>query len=340
MIKAAVIGTGNMGKNHVRNYSEIEVTQLVAIADKNQETGNQFAEQFSVNYYEDYKELIEKEAPDLVSICVPTAYHFEIAKYCLEKGINILLEKPITMVLEDANILMEISKKSSSKFYVGHIERFNPAVTKTKELIKNGDLGEITAVTTKRVGGFPPQIQDANIAVDLAIHDIDIVNYLLDQYPKSVEVHKEKNHIQKRADSVEFFLKYERTSAYIQANWISPVKIRKLTITGTEGYLEMDFIKQEIEFYKSNYEKFKTADNDFQDDIIKFSDPDKITYNVAKKEPLREEILHLVDCIQNDKKTDCQFAVEALKIALVKDEIRPHKEIESVVTEENKKLIK
>ena len=102
----------------------------------------------------------------------------------------------------------------------------------------------------------------------------------------------------------------------------------------------MDFIKQEIEFYKSNYEKFKTADNDFQDDIIKFSDPDKITYNVAKKEPLREEILHLVDCIQNDKKTDCQFAVEALKIALVKDEIRPHKEIESVVTEENKKLIK
>jgi UDP-N-acetylglucosamine 3-dehydrogenase len=102
-------------------------------------------------------------------------------------------------------------------------------VKKVKEMVEKGELGKVINITIRRVGGFPPQIRDANIAVDLAIHDIDIANYLLSDLPSEVYVNKARNHIVEREDSVEFFLKYNsKSSAYIQANWVTPVKIRKL----------------------------------------------------------------------------------------------------------------
>ncbi|MFC1616526.1 Gfo/Idh/MocA family oxidoreductase, partial [Patescibacteria group bacterium] len=233
-LKVAVIGVGNMGKNHVRTYKSLDEVELVALADLNEKLGKSLAMEFNIDFFNDYKELIEKIKPDLMSICVPTSIHFKITKYCLEKGINILLEKPICENIEEAEELIKTADKYKVKFLVGHIERFNPAVKKVKKMIEKNELGKITAIIARRVGGFPPQIKDANIAVDLAIHDIDIINYLLDDLPKEIYVNKQKNHIEKREDSVEFFLKYNKTSAYIQTNWITPVKIRKLNITGTE----------------------------------------------------------------------------------------------------------
>ncbi len=314
-LKAVVIGIGNMGKNHVRTYFEMEGIDLVAIADLDEKLGKEMSEQYRTEYFNDYKEMLNKHTPDIVSICIPTAYHFKFAKECIEAGFNILLEKPITMDVEEAKELLKLVKKHNVKMLVGHIERFNPAIKKVKEMIDKGELGEITSIMARRVGGFPPQIKDANIAVDLAIHDIDIVNYLLDDLPKEVSVAKRKSHIKHREDSVEIFLKYKSASAYVQANWITPVKIRKLNITGTEGYLEMDYINQKIEFYKSNYDKLFQEIGDYSDYILRFSDPDQIDINVAKKEPLREEILYLMNCIIKNQEIDCSYAVEALKIA-------------------------
>lgn len=315
-IKCAVIGIGNMGKNHVRTFSQIPDAELVAVADNNSVLAEKIAKDYNIPYYVDYKEMIKAQKPTVVSVCVPTSLHCEVARYCLNNNINILLEKPIASTIEEAEELLDLAKRKNLKLLVGHIERFNPAVRKVKEMIDKGELGKITAIIARRVGGFPPQIKDANIAVDLAIHDIDIVNYLLDELPFDVSVNKQKNHIEQREDSVEFFLKYKKTSAYIQANWITPVKIRKLTITGTEGYLEMDYINQQIEFYKSNYEKFKETVNDFGDYILKFSEPDKIVINVAKKEPLAEEIKYLINGVNNNIEINSDFALEALRIVL------------------------
>ena len=315
-LKAAVIGTGNMGINHVRTYASTEEAILVAVSDLNKELGQKVATDFNTAYYQDYKEMLKKEKPDLVSICVPSKYHFPVAKEVLKLKINTLLEKPITLEVKEAEALLRLAKKQRVKFLVGHIERFNPAVRKVKEMVDNGDLGDIIAITARRVGGFPPQITDANIAVDLSIHDIDIANYLLNQLPKEVSINKARNHITKREDSVEIFLKYKKASAYLQANWVTPVKIRKLNITGKEGYLEMDYVSQEIEFYKSNYKKFKKKFKDFSDYVLEFSEPDKMEITVAKREPLREEVLYFINCIKHDIKINSQFAVDALKIAL------------------------
>lgn len=317
-LRCAVIGIGNMGKNHVRTYSEIPGIDLVAVADLDEKLGEAAAQSYGLSYYRDYQEMLKKESLDIVSICVPTSFHLEVAKRCIDAGAHILLEKPIAMTVEEGKKILQHAHKKKIIVLVGHIERFNPAVRKVKELIEKKELGEVIAITARRVGGFPPQIKDANISIDSAIHDIDIANFLLDDLPHDIQMHQRRNHIKKREDSVEFFLQYKKACAYLQANWITPVKIRKLTITGTEGYLEMDYVTQQIEFYKSHYEKFKEGSGAFSDYILRFSEPDLHSIAVAKKEPLKEEILYLVENVKKKKEINCQYSIDALKIALHK----------------------
>ena len=315
-IKCAVIGAGKMGKNHLRVYSELSEVNLVAIADINQTAGKELSADYKTKYYSDYEEMIDKEKPDAVSICVPTAFHHAVGKKCIAKGVNLLLEKPIAIDLKEAKELIELAKLKKITFMVGHIERYNPAVTKLKSIIKSGKLGKITSIIARRVGGFPFQIRDANIMVDLAIHDIDIVNYLLDETPQEIYVNKKRVFLKKREDSVEFFFKYKTASAYIQANWFTPVKIRKLNITGTKGYVELDYINQDIEFFKSNYDIFKDPADKFSDYILRFSQPDKINIPVKKKEPLKEELIFFINSIKKNLIVDSQFALDSLRIAL------------------------
>ncbi len=315
-LRIGVIGVGNMGKHHARVYSTLLNCTFVAVADLNEKLGSTIAKKHHIKFYSDFKEMIAQEKLDAVSICVPTKAHFPVAKACLEQNLHVLLEKPITPTVEEGKKLIALAKKQKVTFMVGHIERHNPAIKKVKEMIQKGDLGKITALITRRVGGFPPQIKDANIVVDLGIHDIDVANYLLEEIPTSVSINKQKHHIELREDSVEIFMKYKKASAYIQANWISPVKIRKLNITGTEGYLEMDYITQKIDFYKSNYSKFKEASKDYSDYILLFSEPDKMNISVAKKEPLKEELMYFLDAIQNNRKINTTYAINALEIAL------------------------
>jgi len=315
-VNVAVIGTGQMGKNHVRIYASIKGVKLVAITDVNRQVGKLLAKKFKTKFYQDYKAMLREEKIDAVSICVPTRLHYEIAKYTINNKLNTLVEKPIGTTVYEGNKLLLLAEKNKVKFLVGHIERFNPAVIKVKEMVDKKELGDIIAVVARRVGGFPPQIDDANIAVDLSIHDIDIVNYLLNDVPQKIYVNKQRNHITKREDSAEFFLKYKKASAFLQANWVTPVKIRKLNLTGKEGYLEMDYVSQEIEYYKSNYRKFKKKFSTFSDYVLEYSKPKRVRIPVAKKEPLREEILYFLDCVKNNIKINSQHAVEALTIAL------------------------
>jgi UDP-N-acetylglucosamine 3-dehydrogenase len=315
-MNVAVVGVGQMGRTHVRTYASMKGVSLVAVSDINAQLGETVAKEFKTKFYKDFRKMLKMEKIDAVSVCVPTAFHYEVAKYTLNNKINTLLEKPITMKVKEGNVLLALAKKNKVKFLVGHIERFNPALIKVKEMIDKEELGDIIAIMSRRVGGFPPQIDDANIAVDLSIHDIDIANYLLNDKPRKISVNKQKNHITKREDSVEFFLKYKKASAFLQANWITPVKIRKLNITGKEGYLEMDYISQEIIYYKSNYLKFKKRYKTFSDYVLEFSKPKKTIISVTKKEPLKEEIIYFLGCVKNNIHIDSRFAVDALEIAL------------------------
>lgn len=224
MSRTAIIGLGNMGKNHYRVCSEFN--ELLPITCDIKEEANYF----------DYK-LIPYEFVDYAIVSVPTYLHKEVAIYCMKQGVNVLIEKPIANTLAEARAIKETAKKYKVKVGVGHTERFNPVVKYAKKNLKK--LGDIIDISTKRVGPTTPKDKGMGVAVDLAIHDIDVITYLLDKYPKKVySVGNE--------DNMGILLDFGATQAHIQANWITPEKIRTLTITGTKGYLEADYIEQTV----------------------------------------------------------------------------------------------
>jgi predicted dehydrogenase len=118
-LRCGVIGVGNMGKNHVRTYSEISDIDLVSVADNDSAVGKRIAEQYQLKFYRDYLEMIQKEDLDIVSVCVPTSLHYTIARNCIKKNINVLLEKPIASNCHEAKKLIDLSRAKKTKFLVG-----------------------------------------------------------------------------------------------------------------------------------------------------------------------------------------------------------------------------
>ena len=311
-MKIAVIGIGNMGSNHARLYSEL--ASLVAVSDLNEELGKKVSEQFKCKYYKDYKEMLDKEKPDAVSIVVPNSLHKQVALEVIERKIPFLLEKPIADTSENAQEIIKKAKEKNVKFMVGHIERFNPAVIKLKEILDNFELGEINSLICRRVGVIPPKVRDTNVIIDLAVHDIDIFNYLLNKKPTKLNGFSGSS-LSQNPDYADILLKYGNTNAFIQVNWITPIKIRILNVTGSRGYAELNYITQELVVYKSNY--IKDFDN-FGDFIIKFGQPTKVNIEIKKEEPLKVELQTFLDCIKNNKEFPItgEDALSALNIAL------------------------
>jgi UDP-N-acetylglucosamine 3-dehydrogenase len=165
---------------------------------------------------------------------------------------------------------------------------------------------------------FPPQIKDANVIIDLAVHDIDVVNYLLGRQPTKISANSGKAMTNNRNDYADIFMEYGKTSVFIQVNWITPVKIRKINITGTKGYAEMDYINQELTVFESNYNK--SVDN-FGEFVIKFGTPNKVEIGVDKEEPLKRELISFINAVKEGKEpfVTSQQALIALKIALDAD---------------------
>jgi len=316
-LNVAVIGIGNMGQHHARVYSELPQVNLVAVCDINKNEGEKLAKKHNCLFYDDYKKMLTEQKIDAVSIAVPISLHRRVACDVLDRGVNILLEKPIAANLIEAKDIINKAKGRNLKLMIGHIERFNPAIQRMKELIVDNRLGNIISVNIKRVGGLPPQIKDANVVIDLAIHDIDISNYLFGEYPKEVYGFKSKNLINDREDNAVILLKYSEASSFIEVNWVTPVKIRTMDVTGTKAFARLDYINQTITLYESSYFKKDNQYTNFNEFISKFS-TDEIKIGINKKEPLRCELEDFIDAIFNNRKplVTGEEAYRALEIAL------------------------
>ncbi len=312
MVKAGVIGTGNMGKHHARVYSELGC--LSAVSDMDQGKSRDIGERFGCRHYSDHNEMLEKEDLDCVSICVPTVYHRAIALDCIAKGVHVLVEKPISNTVESAREMIDSARARGVKLGVGHIERFNPAVMKLKEIIDSGELGKVNTIIARRVGAFPPQIKDANVVIDLAVHDIDIFNLILGKRPQSGYAVGGRALINNREDFADILFDYGSVSAFIEANWITPVKIRKLSITGSEGYAELNYITQELVVHKSEHRKIDTFN-----DVVEFGTPRSVIIPVEKDEPLRLELQSFLERVGRGQEPEVtgEDGLNALEIALL-----------------------
>ncbi len=314
--RIAVIGLGNMGKHHARNYALLEDVQLVAVCDLNHELADATAKKFDCKAYYDYKEMLQKESLQAVSIAVPTSFHKEVALVCIDQHLDVLIEKPIASTIKDAEEIIAKAKEKNVLLQIGHIERFNPAVQKLKEVIRDGKLGEVTSIIARRVGAVPVQVRDANVIIDLAVHDIDIINYIYESQPETVLGNIGKAMIEKREDYAEIFLKYGKRSGYIQVNWITPIKIRNLSVTGSKGYAELNYITQELVVYESNYTKEMI--DEYGDYVIKFGIPNKTQIGVEAVEPLYLELQDFVKCVKTRKTplVTGEIGLQALQISL------------------------
>lgn len=316
MLKIAVVGIGNMGKHHARIYSELQNAELVAVCDLNKKFGKELADKYNCKFYEDYHEMIKKEELDAVSIAVPTSSHKKIAVDFLNQKIHVLLEKPICNKLSDAEEIIKTAKQNNVKLLIGHIERYNPAIVKVKELIKGGFFGEVISIDAKRVGSYPSQIKDSDVILDVAIHDIDIINFLYESFPNNVSANNGNAFGGNKADYVDILMEYGDKSGSIQCNWVTPVKIRNLTVTGTKGYAELNYMTQELKLFES--EVVKTFD-DFGDFIVKFGNPTTTNISIQKEEPLKIELINFINAIETNEKLKItpEEAKKALEIVLM-----------------------
>ncbi|MDH5807189.1 MAG: Gfo/Idh/MocA family oxidoreductase [Candidatus Verstraetearchaeota archaeon] len=277
MMRIGVVGLGNMGRNHVRIFSNIKECNLTAISDINAEIAKNIGNQYGVESFTDYKLMINKI--DAVSIAVPTSLHYEIASFFIKNGIHCFIEKPITKTIEEAKELIKLAEKYGVKLMVGHIERFNPAVIKMKEIIDKEMLGKILVINARRVEPFPPKNIDTGIIIDLAIHDIDILRYVYGKEP--LKVYSKYGSIKSNyEDYAVILLDFDEGVGCIETNWFTPHKIRTIVVTGTEGILFLDYIEQSIVIYNSQW---------------------KIEPKINKEEPLKLELEHFIKCIKENK---------------------------------------
>lgn len=315
-IKVAVIGAGNMGRHHVRNYSMLPEADLVALADVNP-LSEELAKEYKAAFFTDYKEMIDTLEPDAVSIVVPTPLHYEIGKYAMERGIHCLIEKPIAYSLDEADELIELAEKNKLVFTVGHIERYNPIIRAIKDILDKNKLGKITSIVCQRVGGFPQVEPKTDVIIDLAVHDIDILNFLIGKYPDRIYSHASRTHHSKKVDSAEILMDYGDISGFVRANWLTPVKIRTISITGSDGYLEGNYITQELVYYEHNMQKIKNGQ--FSNFVTNLGDPKKEVIPVNFEEPLAVELKSFLSNITGDTKhklVDPRDAKEALRLSL------------------------
>ena len=313
-VKVGVIGTGFMGKNHVRVFSELSSVELVAIADIDEHRVDKQSQDYGIAGYYNYLEMLEKEDLNAVSIAVPTSLHTEVVLQTLNYVNNIFVEKPLTSNLEDCKTIIDEVSEKNAKLMVGHIERFNPAILKLKELLNNHSLGEIISLSTERVGPYLPRIRDAGVIVDNAIHDIDVMRFLTERKVNLVYARTGSRKTD-FDDYASILLEFEgNILGTIEVNRLTPTKIRNLSVTCSDGFVKVDYISQDISVYGKVLD---THYNDYEELIFKFGNPEIGKPKVERQEPLKLELQHFIECIQTGKQplVDVYEGYENLKVA-------------------------
>jgi predicted dehydrogenase len=316
VIKAAVIGVGSMGANHARVYTELDSVQLVAVSDSNADRLQFIAEKYKVSVYTDYRDLLVKEKPDVVSIVVPTKDHVAVALDCVRAGAHLLIEKPIASTVGEAQIIINAARIANCKLMVGHIVRFNPAVMEMKKRLDADELGRIFQIVCRREGPFPARIRDVGVVVDLAPHDIDIIRYLSGSDLIRLYAETEKRIHTEHEDLMIAIMRLQNgITAALNINWLTPAKIREITVVGEKGMFKVDDLTQDLYFYENSlavqeiWDSLKTISGVNPGKMIRFA--------IDRVEPLKKEIFSFVQAIENDSimPVSGEDGLQALRIA-------------------------
>jgi predicted dehydrogenase len=302
-VKIGVIGLGYWGPNLVRNFNKVYGCQVVACADFDQNRFKPIKDKYpKIQLFTDYKKVIP--LVDAVVIATPLTSHFELAREFLKKGKHVLVEKPFVESVSDAQNLVEEARSRKLVLMVDHTFEYSTVVRKVKTLLERKSLGRIFNIDMVRVnlGLFQKRY---NVLWDLAPHDVSILLYLLEVFPKSVIAVGEAHVNPEIEDSVHLYLKFPRQiNATINLSWLSPTKIRKVTIIGSKKMLEYDDVATEklTVFDKGvNLERQKDFKMEyyqtFQEFKYVYRQGEQKTVPVEEREPLEVMAEHFLTCI-------------------------------------------
>ena len=250
LAKIGVVGTGGWGKNHVRVLSELGA--LAAVCDVDASRTQLYSKKYAINGYSDFEAMTRREKLDGVTICTPASTHFEIASKALAAGLHTFVEKPMVTTLADAEKLIEMAERSKRILTVGFIERFNPAITQVKRLIEDGTLGGPILLEFHRESRRGENIFDVGVVKDATVHDVDTARWLFNEDPKTVFA-RVGNITGRQEDFAAVMLGFgDQRTAFLTTNWVTPNRVRTLTVVFARGVVTVDFVTQEMKVHEES----------------------------------------------------------------------------------------
>lgn len=296
--RIAVIGAGYWGPNLIRNFSHQSGSEVALVCDVDQARLNHVASVFpTVATSRDWHDALN---PDIDAVCVatPVPWHFEMARAALEQGKHVLVEKPLTADVQQAKELVRIADSAGLVLLIDHTFIYSPAVDRVREIVANGDLGDIYYVSMSRLnlGLFQ---KDINVVWDLAPHDISILTYVLRAQPEAVSAQGNSNILPGIEDVAMVTLYFPgNVIAYIHVSWLDPSKVRKSTFVGSKKMLVYDDVEplEKIKIYDKGVDSPAHYDT-FGDFQFSYRYGDIYTPFLANSEPLQVECRHFLDCI-------------------------------------------
>ena len=304
-LRVGVIGAGMMGQRHCRIYSNMRRAQLVGICDARSEVGSRVAQQFEVPFYENLHDLLLHV--DAVSLVTPTPSHFEIAMHCLAKGIHVLVEKPITETVEQAERLTQTAEASNLIVQVGHIERFNPTYSELKNVLE--DMTPL-AVNFRRLSPYQGSNTDVDVILDLMIHDLDLMLDLVQQEPVMIHAYG-LTALSGAIDHAVAHLSFTSGPLLtVTASRVTEQKVRTIEVTAKEAYLEGDLLNKSISVHRRTIGEYLNNNKYRQESIVE-------RIHVPIFEPLFLELQDFVDCIMEGKapRVPARDGFNALRLA-------------------------
>ena len=278
-LRVGVVGLGRLGSLHARIYSKLKNVELAALCDTDKDQARFIANTLKKPWCADYRELAGKRL-DAVSIVTPTYLHYKIARFFLNHGVHVLIEKPITKTVKEARDLIRLARKKRLMIQVGHVERFNSAVQAIEKLSSKPKF-----IEAHRLGPFTPRVKDVGVVLDLMIHDIDIILGLIKSKIEKIEAVGIKI-LTKHEDIANARIRFKNgTVCDLTASRVTSDSLRKIRLFQKDCYISLDYGAQEAVISKRIKNKIVSRKID-----------------IKKEQPLQKEISSFVHCVLHKKR--------------------------------------
>jgi len=293
-LRAAVVGLGMMGRNHVRVLRGLDGVDLVGVVDP---LGDKYASADDLDVHTQLGPLLDAGL-DLAVVAAPTADHVELGLLLAEAGVHTMIEKPLAPTLTEARTLADAFESRGLVGAVGHIERFNPAIRALRDHLAADELGEVFQIATRRQGPFPDRVRDVGVILDLATHDVDLTAWIAGSPYRSIAARTAFRTGRPHEDLVAATgVLVDGTVTNHLVNWLTPTKERFTVVTGDKGMFVADTINATLTFYANGSE---TMEWDTMQAFHGVSEGDVIRYAIPKPEPLVVEHQAFRDAVRGD----------------------------------------